>query len=521
MPEYLRSLIFILVVSSVTFAFAKKTIGPLLQPQQFNRWRNAWLAITIIAFMSQNFWVYIVVSGILLMITAKREPNAFGLFFVLLFTVPMIGKNIPAFGVINFLFNMNYLRLLSLAILLPAFLSLRSQPGISGFGKNWPDRLLFSYLILNVLLNLRDTSFSDAMRFGFYQFTDVFLPYYVASRGIKNLDQLKEVMIAFVLACFLLAALGMVEFAKHWLLYNSLQGTWGIVWDMVSYLNRGQDLRALTTLGQPIVLGYVMAIGLGFYLLVAQSIPSKAMRFIGLMLVLAGLYVPLSRGPWVGAAALLVIYIATGPNAMKRLAMLGVAAILSLPILHEIPGGEKIINLIPFVGTTEVENIDYRERLIDNSLIVIKRNLLFGSSTYREEPEMQAMIQGEGIIDIVNSFIGIALESGIVGLSLFVGFFTLILLSIFKTMRKIPGKKIEAYLLGRTLFACLIGILVTIITVSSIVVIPIVYWSVAGLGVAYTFIIRKQGSNTGKINNPEKPELSKLPTSRLGKQTGG
>jgi len=519
MQEYLRSLIFILIVSSLVFAFAKKAVGPLLQPQQFNRWRNAWLAITVIAFMSQNFWVYIVVSAIFLTITVKREPNQFGLFFVLLFAAPMIGEKVPAFGVINFLFTMNYLRLLSLTILLPAFLSLRTKHDVLGFGRNWPDRLLLSYLILNVLLNLRDTTFSDAMRFGFYQFTDVFLPYYVASRGIKSLEQLKEVMVAFVLACFLLAALGMVEFVKHWLLYNSLQGTWGITWDMVSYLNRGQDLRALTTLGQPIVLGYVMAIGLGFYLLVAQSINSKAIRFIGLMLVLAGLYVPLSRGPWVGSAALLVVYIATGPNAMKRLAMLGVAAMLSLPILHEIPGGEKIINLIPFVGTTEVENIDYRERLIDNSLIVIKRNLLFGSTTYREEPEMQEMIQGEGIIDIVNSFIGIALESGIVGLSLFVGFFTLILLSIYKTMRKIPDKKDEAYSLGRTLLACLIGILVIIITVSSIVVIPIVYWSVAGLGVAYAYIISKQGLHTGKSNNLERTEPAKLPTSRLMKKT--
>jgi hypothetical protein len=43
----------------------------------------------------------------------------------------------------------------------------------------------------------------------------------------------------------------------------------------------------------------------------------------------------------------------------------------------------------------------------------------------------------------------------------------------------------ERHLLGRVLMATIIGILVIIFTVSSINVIPVVYWAVAGLGIAY------------------------------------
>lgn len=513
MPEYLRSLIVILFLATLTFAFSKKALGPQLDPKQFNRWRNTWFIVTLIAFLSQDFWVYIVASAIFLLYTNKRETNKFALFLMLLLAVPMISQKVSGFGVINYLFKIHYLRLLSLAILLPAFLYLKSRGDTLKFGRIWPDKLLLGYIVLVVLLNLRDSTFSDTMRAAFYQFTDVFLPYYVASRGIKSLSHLKEAMAAFVLACFLAASIGMVEFVKHWLLYNSLQGAWNIPWDMISYLERDGDLRALASVGQPIVLGYIMAIGLGFYLLVSQSIHNKLLRRLGLALLLAGLFVPLSRGPWVGAAALLVTFIATGPNAMKNLSMLGIAAILSLPILNEIPGGEKIVNLIPFIGTTETENIDYRQKLIDNSLIVIKRKPVFGSTTFREEPEMQEMMQGEGIIDIVNSYIGVALEFGLAGLALFTGFFAVILLSIYKAMGRVPGRNSEDYLFGRALLATLIGILVTISTVSSIVVIPVLYWSVAGLGVAYMVIMRKQGKAEGE----EPTKMTQLPTSRLKK----
>jgi len=98
--------------------------------------------------------------------------------------------------------------------------------------------------------------------------------------------------------------------------------------------------------------------------------------------------------------------------------------------------------------------------------------------------------QGEGIIDIVNSYIGVALDTGIVGLGLFVAFFVLTLLGIFRAMRLSSDRNSEERLLGRTLLVTLLSILIIIFTVSSITFIPIVYWSVAGMGVAYAQMMR-------------------------------
>jgi len=124
-------------------------------------------------------------------------------------------------------------------------------------------------------------------------------------------------------------------------------------------------------------------------------------------------------------------------------------------------------------------------------MIVIKRNPWFGSINYLDTPEMESMRQGQNIIDIVNTYISVALEKGFVGLGLFVSFFFLTLLGIYRAMHSVQDKDSEEHLLGRVLLATLLAILIIIFTVSSISVIPIVYWSVAGLGVAYAQMVRK------------------------------
>ena len=150
---------------------------------------------------------------------------------------------------------------------------------------------------------------------------------------------------------------------------------------------------------------------------------SKLQRRLGALLLAGGLFAPLSRGPWIGAAVMITAFIATGRDAVKRLMLLAVAAVLALPLLAIVPGGQKFLDLLPFIGTVEVENITYRQRLFDNAMIVIQRNPLFGSFDFRSTPEMQSMIQGQGIIDIVNTYINVALQVGLIGLTLFVAFF--------------------------------------------------------------------------------------------------
>lgn len=483
MPEHLKALVVILVLASVVFAFARQPACALaMAPADFARRRNLWFAITVIAFLAHSFWVYVILVGALLLITAKREQNKVGLYFFLLFTVPPIGAEISGLGGIRYFFAIDYLRLLSLTILLPVSLILRKHAVAEGAKSNYTDKFLAAYIILNLVLQLNVDSFTNTLRHGFYFFIDIVLPYYVVSRSIKDMQGFRDALMSFVVAGMILAMIGGFEFGKHWLLYSSLEDALGVQWGYSNYLERDGTLRALASTGQPIVLGYVMTVALGIFMFLKKSIPNRAVWMAGMILLIAGLIAPLSRGPWIGAAIMLMVFISTGPKALSRTSLLGLVGLVALPILLSTPIGEKVISYLPFVGTVEEETITYRQLLLEVSTTIIMANPLFGS--YDFLLYLEELRQGQGIIDLVNSYLSIALASGLVGLSLFASFFSVILIGIVKGMRGLD-KNDERHLLGRVLIAALIGILVIIFTVSSINVIPVIYWAVAGLGVAY------------------------------------
>jgi len=297
------------------------------------------------------------------------------------------------------------------------------------------------------------------------------------------------------MAIMILAPIAAFEALKHWHLYSALTDLLQLSGGGSSdYLERDFILRATVTTDQPIVLGYVMAVGVGFYLFLQRFIKQKLVLAFGMAILVAGLFSALSRGPWIGTTSLVLAFIATGRHAVRRLISLALVAILVFPMISMLPGGDRVINLLPFIGKTETDNIDYRKDLLTNSMIVIQRNPWFGSEDYLKAPEMQAMRQGQGIIDIVNSYIGVALNAGLIGLGLFIAFFALVLLGIYRGMRLSPDRDGEEYLLGRALLATQLAILIIIFTVSSISFIPIVYWSVAGLGVAYAQMARKNAA---------------------------
>lgn len=490
MPEHIRSLVVILVLASIVFAFARRSACAITDADDFARRRNIWLGLTLAAFLAHNFWIYVAIAFPLLIYANRRETNPPALFLFILFVLPVAFVQIPGMGLINFFFDLSHARMLELLILLPAFVSLLRQGDTLPFGRTGPDKALVGFLILTSVLYLREPNLTNTLRQVFYLFIDIFLPYFVISRSLKNLQTFRDTLLSLELAIMVIAILAVFESSKHWLLYSAVTDMLKIKGGMTDYLSRDGVLRALVTAGQPIALGYLMVIGMGIYLFLQRSIQQKLLRRFGMALLAAGLIAPLSRGPWVGAIVLLIVFIATGRHAARRLMGLALAATLALPLVSILPGGEKVTNLLPFIGSTETNNIHYRERLITNSMIVIQRNPWFGAIDYLKTPEMESMRQGQGIIDIVNTYIRVALDTGLIGLGLFVAFFAMTLHGISRAMRSLADKDSEEHLLGRALLATQLSILIMIFSVSSITIIPMMYWSVAGLGVAYAQMVR-------------------------------
>ena len=500
MPEHLRALVVILLLATVVFASARAPACALaIKPADFARRRNLWILLTLTVFLAHNFWIYIIVAAVLLLFAVPRESNRLALYFFVLFAVPTIPGDIGGLGVVNYFFSIDYLRLLALLVLLPAYFSLRSRPGSAPFGRLLPDKLLAAYLVLQFLLMLTVSTFTNTLRMGaFYAFIDIFLPYYVASRGLRNLAEFRDALMSFVVAVLVLSLIAAVEFAWHWLLYAPLQGALDMYWGYGNYLARGETLRAVATSGQSIVLGYLMVVALGLFLYLRTSVSNSLAWKLGFCALLVGLIAPVSRGPWMGAGAMFVIFAALGPSPGKVLLSLGALGLLAIPLLMVMPGGSEIIDYLPFVGTVDASNVTYRQRLLQISSQVILQHPFFGAFDYFYSPAMQELKQGAaGFIDLVNTYIAVALASGLVGLSLFVGFFIAVGTGMFKAFLKARDHDEETRLLGRALLSTLAAILIIIFTVSSITVIPVVYWAVAGVGVAYARMLALENAPQG------------------------
>ena len=494
MPEHLKALIIILALASGLFAIARIPVCAVaMSADNFARRRNLWFSITLVAFLSHNFWVFIVVSAVLLLVAMPKEPNKLAAYYFVLFAMSPLSDQISGFGIINQFFTIDYIRLLSLGILSPAFISLSGRQSNEKFGRSLTDKFVIGYLALQLILILKASSVTNTMRVGiFYGFIDVFLPYYVASRSIKDLAGFREVVMAFVVAAMVLALVGVYEFSRHWLLYKSLEDVYGYKLLAQNFMTRGDSVRAMGSAGGAIPLGYIMAVATGLYLFLRSSVPSLKLWLFGLLMLLIGLYAPVSRGPWIGFATMLLVYTLSGPAPGREILRFVLIGAVAVPAMLISPMGDDIIDRLPFVGRAEMETVTYRQRLLEISIAVVMQNPFFGAFDYFYSSAMQELKQGQGIIDMVNTHLGVALGSGLVGLTRFIGVFIAAADGVFRAMRKLPDRTSELYLLGRTLFAVMIGIQVIIFTVSSISFIAVIYWSIAGLGVAYARMLNSE-----------------------------
>jgi hypothetical protein len=247
MPNHLKALIVLLVLATIVFAFAKAPACVLASTSRdFERRRNTWFAVTLASFLAYDFWVYIIVVAALLLFALPREQNKLAMYFFLLFAVQPIQAEITGLGIIKHFFTIDYFRLLSLTVLLPAYLLVRKQPEVIRFGRLLPDKFILAYFILNFVLMLSASTFTNTLRVAvFYNFIDYFLPYYVASRSMKSFQDIRDALMSFAVAALVMSAIGAFEMVTHWLLYATVDNSMGLQWEWGGYLDRLDTACAL------------------------------------------------------------------------------------------------------------------------------------------------------------------------------------------------------------------------------------------------------------------------------------
>ncbi|MEQ1559987.1 MAG: O-antigen ligase family protein [Methyloglobulus sp.] len=487
MSELIYTFVIVLVLSGLIFWLTKKALPEFLTKQEFNRWRLVWFVIVIAAYLSRSLWLLNGVIAATCILLIPRKPSDRVIYYlVLLCTLPTLKVDIPGFGGMRFIFTLTYPRMMTLMLLLglaikankPKLFSLKS------------DKYVVLFLALISYMTFRDNTFTNSIRGILVDLIDIFVPYFVLSRYLDTKAQLDKAFLAIMIGLAPLSLIGCLESLRHWHIFDalniSLTGS-----RITGYDIREGSLRAATIFKSPIVLGYVMVIGLGLLTYLNPMIKNRRIFALAVFAFAACLLSTMSRGPWVGAACMIFVYMWTDREAIKKITLWSFAAIAMVASLSLTPLGTKFLDLLPFVGTSRADTVDYRARLFEQSMIVLKHHPWFGSTTFLDTPEMESMRQGQGIIDLVNSFLVIALKYGFVGLALFVAIFLVLLLRCYFILKRIPPSEVDLIRMGRILFAIVISIMLMIATVSSIDYVPVFYWAFAGILAAYLHVTEK------------------------------
>jgi O-antigen ligase len=172
----------------------------------------------------------------------------------------------------------------------------------------------------------------------------------------------------------------------------------------------------------------------------------------------------------------------------RRLVRLVLPTLGVLLIVAISPWGEKLLDFLPFVGSIDSSNVAYRQQLFEVSVKVISMSPWFGSPYFAYSAPMQELRVGN-LIDVVNTYLLVALRYGYVGMTLFCAIFAVALGSVVAALRRQLDEGTERFNQGQAIFGMLVAVLVTIATVSDISFIPFLYWCAAGLAVGYARLV--------------------------------
>ena len=510
MPEYLRAYIVVVSLFFGSFWLIKKIKPDFIGQTQLSKWRNYWILIASISFLSPNVWVYLF-SLIIILVSVRSSPTEKPIFFLaILCSSPLFNFTVPGFGVINYLIKLSYFDVLAIFLLIPIYKYIHNK----SWRLNSYDKCVLVYVMLISVLAVSETSITHGTRLAVQYSLSIGLPYFVLSRAINSTIQLQKTAYALLFCLIPMAVIGCFESIKYWKLYSSAFSHVLGEGNNLAYRLRGGSLRASALFSSPIVLGYAMVIGLGFLIYIKNHTTKKNILLGIGFLFLVSLYFTKARGPWLGLAVLVILYLWSGPKKLSKLTSLFLGGAIALIPLSLTTTGMKFIEMLPFFSSQEsheASTVDYRLRLIEQGWIVFQKNPILGSITYRETPEMEVMRQGQGIIDVVNSYIHIALSYGIVGLTLFVFVFLGLFITVYKSIKSLPSSEVQLIYIGRTLFAVLGSIIFMIFTVSSIDFIPILYWSIAGICSAYIKICNHKRNELNHTNPQPHPTQATSP----------
>ena len=468
----LKLLLPVLVLWVIALFALRALFGRMVTRKDFDLAFRVVLLFTVVDFLSIKPVLFLAISAGAMLISQSwlggDVKAKLATFWMAAILFPPLQSALPGLGGIAHVLTLDHFRVASIILLVPAALTIASSKDKRKGPSRTLDVLVLSYPVFRMLLLVPSVSLTSTMRSVIELMFDVALPYYVMTRGLRDLEELRFVLHRLLVACMFAATIAFMEAGLRKNIYADLQWVYGYTWSLTHTLMRGGMNRVQAMTSEPIVYATQILFTMGLWVAMAGTSVRKGVVWLGVIALAGAMFFTWSRGPWLGAVLFVLSLFALARVKPWVFGSLLVVAVVA-GVFAKLAGLDESVMaaLKGLFGSSQEDagSIQYRSQLLDTALALIKQSPWLGVPNYAAY--MQDLKQGEGIIDIVNTYVSVALNTGVVGLVMFLSPFAYTVQRILKDLAKPESAAdLDRVRFLRAFLALIVGSLLTIFTTS-------------------------------------------------------
>jgi O-antigen ligase len=366
---------------------------------------------------SGNVYIFDLYLVLAVGLTSITRAELAATYIMMLPMVPALDVETGAGGVYLFAISAIF------AINFGAFVGVLLTPRQRVFSKRNLDMCALILILIEMYIALSGSNLalSSITRAIIVNILGVGVPYFVISRCISSGKDLNKFLISMLFSGTLCAMIAVAQARLHWTLYEAINTSLHtpLAAGAAGVAMRGGLLRT----GGPMIdytaggmfLACVLVVFAGMR---SQFRPSWSIAIGGLML--AGLFVTQSRGAWVAMIAGWLVCMLYRGYIARSLSLFGVLAFLQVVLVPFFGSFSK--NLGETLGTSgaSVGTAEYRSQLLREGLQQIANHPLTGQAPDQLRAMMADLMQGQHIVDFVNTHLFVAMVAGLPGFTAWV-----------------------------------------------------------------------------------------------------
>lgn len=363
-------------------------------------------------FCSPTIWMVQAAAFLYVPILARRRELIAPFYLVGLVTLPALGQAVSLGGTYLFTPTLHYA--LGAGALAVTFAHPRPRV----------DRgpaALAPFLAIIVLLALayaRETSATNLIRVFLDLGFQFGLPFAVIVRSVRTPSDFRYALAGLAAATVILSLLACYEAFRSWPLYILAWLHYGVEWGAAVKI-RGGLMRASGPYPEPTSFAFNLCIGILAIHAGRTLWTGSVARWMLYALSGAAIVATQSRGAWIGLIVGLVVYYLAIGRVQRAAQLVGAVAVAGVALVALSQVSPRVANLTGMTAEGQ-GTVDYRQQLFNRGVEEIRERPAFGASRDEVIRQMHDMMQGEGIVDFVNSYLFVALISGLTGLLVFV-----------------------------------------------------------------------------------------------------